>query len=188
MMSPTRILTILSLVALCTLSFTVVFGSNNIFDTLTRDTLAHDSPFSLPKNDVVHRRRALHHARQSIALPISGSNSPQANPSQSAPSSNANTQSSSAPFSSPSPSSTAQPSPSSSPSPTRETSTSPGTSAASPSSSPSSTPSPSSSSIPQVSSSHGVTRYVFCLLQYLHTVVDSLLVRLSGLHPMPTIQ
>lgn len=192
-MSPSRIITILSLVALCILSFTVLFGVH----TLTQDTLAHDSLFSSPKSNVVHHRRGLHHARASTPVSVSQSNSPESNPtpsSQPAPSTAANTQASSSPVSSPSPSSQAPDSSSAPPSASPSTSTSPATSSAphSSSSSSSSSPSPSSSSLSsdtQASSSHGVTRYARCLLQYRYTMVDNPLVLLSGPYPaLQTIQ
>ncbi|KAI0277335.1 hypothetical protein BGY98DRAFT_980288 [Russula aff. rugulosa BPL654] len=103
MMSPTRIITVFSLVALCIISFTVLFGSHNNLDTLTRDTQVHDSPFPLPKSNVIHERRALPHARAATSDPASESNP---TPSQSA----AATQASSQPFSSPSPSFSSRPS------------------------------------------------------------------------------
>ncbi|KAH9021140.1 hypothetical protein EDB85DRAFT_2001298 [Lactarius pseudohatsudake] len=56
--SATRILTVVSLVVLCTLSFAVVYGTQNIVDTPSQDSL-----FSFPKPDVPHHRRAIHHLR-----------------------------------------------------------------------------------------------------------------------------
>ncbi|KAH8982801.1 hypothetical protein EDB92DRAFT_1621835 [Lactarius akahatsu] len=84
--SATRILTVVSLVVLCTLSFVVVYGTQNIVDTPPQDSL-----FSFHKPDVPHHRRAIHHLRAQ-----SSSNTLSLDPS-SAPSSTPNTDSQSPP-------------------------------------------------------------------------------------------
>lgn len=117
--SPAGVLTIVSLVALCSLSFIVVLGSDNIVNTQVRDTV-----YSYPKRDAPHHRRVFHHARvpvpQASAPPASDapqSVPPAATPTPVEPSSPKQTPSSpnttkqppSAPSPSPAPSSSAAP-------------------------------------------------------------------------------
>ncbi|KAH9002464.1 hypothetical protein EDB86DRAFT_2900179 [Lactarius hatsudake] len=76
--SATRILTVVSLVVLCTLSFAVVYGTQNIVDTPPQDSL-----FSFHKPDVPHHRRAIHHLRaqsSSNALSPTPSSTPSSTP------------------------------------------------------------------------------------------------------------
>ncbi|KAI9447692.1 hypothetical protein H4582DRAFT_16943 [Lactarius indigo] len=79
--SATRILTIVSLVILCTLSFAVVYGTQNIIDTPPQDTL-----FAFHKPDVPHHRRAIHHLRaqsSSDSLSSTPSSTPSTTPTDS---------------------------------------------------------------------------------------------------------
>src|SRR6266404_7383812 len=169
--SATRILTFVSLVVLCALSFAVVYGTNKI---VIADTPSQDPLFAFPNANLPHQRRALHHlkfkrASSSISLTSASTSSPAPSTSASSKSSSSNTSpTSSTPTIT---SSTASSSSSASSSSTRRPSDT--TSSTSPTSTSTSTSSPSStsssetdrSSSTSVTSSTSSNRYVRHFLQ-----------------------
>src|SRR6266702_8404005 len=118
--SATRVLTIVSLVILCTLSFAVVYGTQNIVDTPPQDSL-----FSFHKPDVPHHRRAIHHlrAQSSNSLSLTPSPTPSPTPSDTQSSSLKSKSSSPTPVSSPTSLTPASPSSDSSTSSSKSSST-----------------------------------------------------------------
>jgi len=196
--SPTGVLTILSLVALCLLSFMVVLGSDNIVNTQVRDTV-----YSFPKRDTPHHRRVFHHPRAPQASDTPASNDPQpdtpaATPTPVEPSSppkqtpsSPNTQTPKqpppAPSPSPSPKSQSQaPAQSSSP-PSAPSSATPSSSAtqAAPASTSSPTTGPATTSnVPASSLSQDASSYALLPFSALLPVIDYSLVLKSS--PCPT--
>ncbi|KAH9042853.1 hypothetical protein EDB84DRAFT_898955 [Lactarius hengduanensis] len=161
--SATRILTVVSLVVLCTLSFAVVYGTQNIVDTPPQDSL-----FSFPKPDVPHHRRAIHHLRAQSTNALSptptSTPSPTPNTDSQSPPVQSTKSSSPTPVSSPTSLTTSSTSSDSSTSSSKSTSTSQSsdtttstTSSTSTSSSTTSSTPSSSSTTPSLSSDTGTT-------------------------------